>query len=45
MYNRQSCRECGAYLTALMQCAVCREDIGWVCGKCGRNEDAVHRHG
>ncbi len=44
MYNKQSCRECGAHLTPHSLCAVCKEHIGWVCGQCGRVEDSVHVH-
>ncbi|HXV45303.1 MAG TPA: hypothetical protein VD736_01375 [Nitrososphaera sp.] len=44
MYNRGSCRGCGRSLTALSICIACREDVSWVCGGCGRGEDAVHSH-
>ncbi len=44
MYNRGSCRGCGGTLKPLSICAICREDTSWLCDRCGREEDATHRH-
>ncbi|WP_415283203.1 hypothetical protein [Candidatus Nitrososphaera sp. FF02] len=44
MYNKQSCRECGTWLTPHTFCTSCREHVGWVCGQCGRIDDYTHVH-
>lgn len=44
MYNKQSCRECGTWLTPHTLCTACREHVGWVCSQCGRIEDYTHAH-
>ncbi len=44
MYNKQSCRECGTFLTPHTLCTMCREHVGWVCGQCGRIDDYIHTH-
>jgi hypothetical protein len=44
MYNKQSCRECGANLMPHSFCTCCRNHTSWVCGQCGRIEDYTHDH-
>jgi RNase P subunit RPR2 len=44
MYNKQSCRECGTFLTPHSVCNVCKEHISWICIKCGKAEDVTHDH-
>ena len=44
MHNKQSCRECGAFLTPHAFCTVCKEHTSWVCGQCGRIDDCTHVH-
>jgi len=44
MYNKQSCRECGAHLNAHLLCIVCKEHTSWICSQCNRIEDCTHVH-
>jgi hypothetical protein len=44
MYNKQSCRECGAYLIPHSFCMGCREHVSWECGQCGKIDDYTHVH-
>ena len=36
MYNKESCKACGTYLTSVSLCEVCEEQISWVCSKCAQ---------
>ena len=44
MYNKESCKACGTYLTSVSLCNVCKEQISWVCSKCERMYDVTHTH-
>ena len=44
MFNKESCKACGTYLTPTSVCSVCKEYISWLCGKCERMEDVTHSH-
>ncbi|MDQ3869161.1 MAG: hypothetical protein M3250_06350 [Thermoproteota archaeon] len=44
MFNKESCRACGAFLTPVSVCNFCKEYISWLCGKCERMEDVTHSH-
>jgi hypothetical protein len=44
MFNKESCRACGTYLTPISVCNFCKEYISWLCGKCERMEDVTHSH-
>jgi hypothetical protein len=44
LYNKQSCRECGAWLVPHTFCTTCREHMGWVCNDCGKIDDYAHVH-
>ena len=44
MSNKLCCRGCGAPLSPLSECSVCRENTSWVCTKCETMEDVTHTH-
>ena len=44
MFNKESCKACGTYLTPTSVCSVCKEHVSWLCGKCERMEDVTHSH-
>ena len=44
MYNKESCKACGTYLTPVSLCNVCKEQISWVCNRCDRMYDVTHTH-
>jgi hypothetical protein len=44
MYNKESCRACGTYLTSVSLCEVCEEQISWICTNCDRRYDVTHTH-
>ena len=44
MFNKESCRACGTYLTPISICNFCKEYISWLCGKCERMDDVNHLH-
>jgi hypothetical protein len=44
MYNRESCRACGTYLTSVSFCEVCGEQVSWICSNCDRIYDVTHAH-
>jgi hypothetical protein len=44
MFNKESCKACGTYLTPISVCSVCKEYVSWLCGKCERMEDVTHSH-
>jgi hypothetical protein len=44
MYNKESCKACGTYLTSVSLCEVCEEQISWVCSKCDKMYDVTHAH-
>ena len=44
MFNKESYRACGTYLTPISVCNFCKEYISWLCGKCERMEDVTHSH-
>ena len=44
MYNKESCKACGTYLTSVSLCNVCKEQISWVCSKCAKMYDVTHAH-
>ncbi len=44
MYNKESCRACGTYLTSVSLCEVCGEQISWVCRNCDKMYDVTHMH-
>ena len=44
MYNKESCRACGTYLSSDSSCEICKEQISWVCSKCDRMYDVTHVH-
>lgn len=43
-YNRFSCRSCGAKLTAIKKCIVCKKPTLWHCENCDTEYDAVHHN-
>ena len=45
MFNKESCKACGTYLTPTSVCSVCKEYVSWLCNKCERMEDVTHSHG
>lgn len=44
MYYNRSCRACGAHLTPISLCNICKEYVSWTCGKCLKMDDVTHRH-
>jgi hypothetical protein len=44
MYNKESCKVCGTYLTSVSLCEVCKEQILWVCNKCDKMYDVTRAH-
>jgi predicted amidophosphoribosyltransferase len=44
MSYKSSCRACGAAVTSLVMCNVCKEHISWICTRCYRKEDVTHMH-
>ena len=44
MFNKESCKACGTYLTPTSVCSICKEYVSWLCGKCERMEDVTHSH-
>ena len=40
----KQCRACGAFLTPISTCSVCKENIGWICTKCEFMQDVTHTH-
>jgi hypothetical protein len=44
MFNKESCRGCGFYLTPIATCNICREYVSWICSKCDKLEDCFHSH-
>jgi hypothetical protein len=44
MYNKESCRACGTYLTSVSLCEVCGEQISWLCSNCDKMCDVTHAH-
>ena len=45
MFNKESCKACGTYLTPTSVCSICKESVSWLCNKCERMEDVTHSHG
>jgi len=44
MYNKESCKECGTYLSYVSVCNICKEQVSWVCNNCDRTYDVTHTH-
>ena len=44
MYNKDSCKVCGTYMTFVSLCEVCEEQISWMCSKCDKMYDVTHAH-
>jgi hypothetical protein len=44
MFNKESCRACGTFLTPISVCNFYKEYISWLCGKCEKMEDVTHLH-
>ena len=44
MPNKQSCRNCGAHLSPLSECPICKEHILWICIRCEKMDDVTHTH-
>lgn len=42
-YNR-SCRACGTDLEPTLVCDTCKEQISWICYKCFRTDEVIHKH-
>lgn len=42
MFNKNSCRICGACLTPSALCKICKEFVSWTCFKCNIIEEAKH---
>ena len=43
MFNKNSCRMCGTYLTPSALCKICDEFVSWICLKCNKiEEEAKH---
>jgi hypothetical protein len=44
MYNKESCRCCGSYLSPYATCSTCKEYVRWICNICNITEDVIHSH-
>ena len=44
MYYNRSCRACGTHLEPSSVCNVCKEYVCWICSKCFKADDVIHRH-
>jgi hypothetical protein len=42
MFNKNSCRICGIYLTPSVICKICNEFVLWICFKCNKIVEAKH---
>lgn len=42
MFNKNSCRACGNYLVPTSVCNICGEQVAWICGECGKIDEAIH---
>lgn len=42
MSNKNSCRACGNYLVPTSVCNICGEQVAWICGQCGKIDEAIH---
>ena len=44
MYYNRSCRACGTDLEPTLVCDTCKEHISWICCKCFRTDEVIHKH-
>jgi hypothetical protein len=44
MYYNRSCRACGSVLEPTLVCDICTEYISWICCKCFRTDEVIHKH-
>ncbi|HEY3527112.1 MAG TPA: hypothetical protein VGK47_13000 [Nitrososphaeraceae archaeon] len=44
MPNKQCCRGCGATMSPVSECPVCKENTSWICSRCDTAADVTHTH-
>ena len=44
MPNKQCCRGCGAMMSPVSECPVCKENTSWICSRCDTTADVTHTH-